>query len=129
MSSILDAVNLPHTATIERQDFTQDATYGGVVDAYVELATSKKCWVQNVSSSELNDFMKRDQKVSHKVFFVGGWPHANLDGNVNHAIQITAGPSFVGSRFLVLHGTDRSAGLGLLQAVFVFELTNDSRDV
>ncbi len=127
--SILDNDNLPHTVTIERKEFTQDATHGGVTDSYTSIATGVKCWVQNLSSSEFNEYRKQDQMVTHKVYFVGGWPTPALDGNVNHAIQVTAGPSFVGYRFFVSHGTERSAGLGRLQAVHVYEVPNDGRNV
>jgi hypothetical protein len=74
-----------------------------------------KCWVQNATYAEIQEFQKNDQQRIHRVIF-------NSDPGLRKGqeLLITAGPSFVGQELRFLASSDRSAGLGWM-FVGIFE--------
>lgn len=118
--SLID--NLPHTGTHTRPQYEQDEL-GGMLEGQTTVSTGVECWVQNASQREFEAFQKRDQLISHKVFF-----GSKVDFRPGDELVITAGPSFVGLTLEHVSGpTDRSAGLGKLFAAFFNEDTNPRR--
>mgnify|MGYP001616426435 CR=1 FL=1 len=68
---------------------------------------------------EVEQYQKRDQLISHKVYYSS--EPALRPGDL---IRVTAGPSYVGKDFNFESLADRSAGLGKLFAVMVNEENN-----
>ena len=67
-------------------------------------------WVQNASTAEITQWGRKDEDISHRVFF-----NADPEAKVGWFVKITSGPSFVGDVYqLKAEGKDRSAGLGRL---------------
>lgn len=114
--SLLDS--MPHVGRHDRLRYEQDPL-GGNIDAPVQRAAELSCWVQNASFREIEEFQKRDQVITHKVFFP-------TDPNMRpgDTLTITGGPSFVGRELHFRAFTDRSAGLGVVFAGFFEEENN-----
>lgn len=104
--SILDTENLPHTITIKDRQMTRDQ-WGARKVGLVNSATGEKCWVQNASAAEIEEFKKNDQQRIQRILF-------NSDPGLTKGqeVLVTAGPSHVGEEMRFLAATDRSAGLG-----------------
>lgn len=118
--SLID--ELPHTGTHTRPQYTQDEL-GGTLQNQTTVSTGIECWVQNASQREVAEYQKKDQEISHKVFF-----DTKHDLRPGDELVITAGPSFVGLTLEHVAGpTDRSAGLGELFAAFFVEDNNPRR--
>jgi len=118
--SLLD--NLPHQCRHTRPSYDNDEL-GASRETDITISTGLACWVQNASMAEITEFQKMDTVISHKVFFVD-----SPDIRPGDDIIVTSGPSFVGKRLEFKSGpTDRSAGLGLLQAAFFDEDKNPRR--
>ena len=104
--SLLDS--LPHTVTHKRRKYSNDEYIGNKVEE-TTLSTGVKAWVQNANMSEVLEYQKRDQRITHKVFYSS--EPSIRPGDI---IRVTAGPSFVGKELNFQSMTDRSAGLGVL---------------
>jgi hypothetical protein len=109
--SLLD--NLPHTCDLFRTGVVADDTGSGdheQVDATAYIA-DEPCWVQPASAAEIIHFQRRDQIVTHKVYF-------NRDPGVRltDKLDVTSGP-YDGSRLTIRTHADSGAGLGLLWKV------------
>lgn len=114
--------NLPHTCTHTRPQYTQD-DLGATLQNQTTVTSGIECWVQNASQREVEEYQKRDQEISHKVFF-----RTKPDIRPGDEIVISAGPSFVGLTLEHVSGpTDRSAGLGELFAAMFMEDNNPRR--
>ena len=114
--SLLDS--LPHTVTHKRQKYSRDEYMGNITKTET-LDTGVNAWVQNASQREVEQYQKRDQLISHKVYYTSA--PGIRPGDV---IEVTAGPSFVGKTFYFESLADRSAGLGVLFSVVVNEENN-----
>ena len=114
--SLLD--NLPHTVDHYRKRYERDE-YIGNTSTPVSIATGVQAWVQNASMSEVDEFQKLDQRVTHKVFY-----SADPGIRPGDRIVVTAGTSFCGKTFDFRAMTDRSAGMGILFGVMVEEERN-----
>jgi hypothetical protein len=100
--------NLPHTVTHYRRKYSR----GDYLDTQIEdeqQATGISAWVQNASQGEIERYQKKDESITHKVYFASD--PGMRSGDV---ITVTAGPSFVGKTLNYRALTDRSAGLGVL---------------
>ena len=104
--SLLD--NMPHTVRHERNTYTRDEQ-GAETEAPEIITAAVEAWVQNATRSEITEFEKRDERVTHKVFF-----NADQDLRPGDYLVVTAGPSHVGERLKFQAYSDRSAGLGVL---------------
>ena len=116
--SLLDT--LPHRVTIRSPIYGAD-DLGGVVGEFEDVASDVSAWVQNAGASEIKEFDRRGDDISHKIFF-GAVPVVA----VGDQIYVESGPSFVGKTFVFVAGTERSAGCGLLWAAYVVE--KDARE-
>lgn len=100
--------NLPHTVRHERSTYARDAV-GADTEARITITASVEAWVQNASRAEVEEFDKRDERVTHKVFF-----NSNPSPRVGDHFVVTAGPSHIGEDLKFQADSDRSAGLGVL---------------
>lgn len=118
--SVLD--NLPHTARIDRFSNANDSL-GANLPTAVEIESGVRCWVQNASMGEIEAYQKRDQQVTHKVFFTAKPP---LRVGDQLTITATEGPDsdIVGVELKFQALTDRSAGCGILYAAMCQEENN-----
>lgn len=107
--------SLPHRVTIRSPIYGAD-DLGAVVGEMTDVYTDVAAWVQNAGAAEIREFDRRDEDISHKVFF-GSVPAIA----VGDLIYVESGPSFVGKLFTFVAGTDRSAGCGVLWAAYVVE--------
>jgi hypothetical protein len=64
--SILD--NMPHTCRHQREAHSNDQ-YMGRTAAATTIATGLECFVQNASFTEIAEFQKIGQRITHKVFW------------------------------------------------------------
>ena len=114
--SLLD--QMPHTVSHYRQKYIRDE-YMASIPEQVALESDVRAWVQNASQTEITEFQKRDQLITHKVYYTG-------DPGIRPGDQIvvTAGPSFIGRTFDFQSQVDRSAGLGVLWGCMVSETNN-----
>lgn len=115
--SLLD--DFPHTVALKRPTSIEDSMASSREGTPVTLKSNEAAWVQNTSRRQIEDFDKRDQQVSHNVFFT-----TDHDLRPGDFIEVTAGPSFVGLRLDFAAASDRSAGLGKLFCVFTNEDNN-----
>lgn len=103
--------NMPHRCRIDRLRHVSDSL-NATLEEPVEVpgGADLACWVQNASRAEINEFQKRDQRVTHKVFFPAVPPL-----RVGDRITITtAEPDILGQVLKFQSAADRSAGLGVL---------------
>lgn len=115
--SLLD--NMPHKCSIDRPRHVNDA-WGANREEDASVATGTACWAQNASQSEINEFQKRDQSVTHKVYFPAEPPLRVGD----HITITTAEAGMLGLVLKFQAAADRSAGLGVLFAAMCQEETN-----
>lgn len=114
--SLLD--NLPHTATINRPRYKQDA-YMADTEVLVPLRTGVSCWVQNASSAEILEYQRRDQRITHRVLFA-----ADPSLRPGDVLVPDNGP-FAGAELTVEAITERTAGLGWMWTAMTREDTNE----
>jgi hypothetical protein len=105
--------NLPHTVTHTRRKYLRDE-YMGNTTQIETLSTGVSAWVQNASQREIEQYQKRDELITHKVYYA-----SDPSIRPGDRITVTAGPSFVGDVFNYESLTDRSAGLGVLFRIMV----------
>ena len=115
--TLLDS--LPHTVTHSRRTYANDE-YLGTPKASTDIATDVSAWVQNASYGEVIEYQKKDQRITHKVFYASD--PSIRPGDI---VTVTAGPSFVGRELNFKATTDRSAGLGVLFGVMCEEENNE----
>jgi len=117
--SLID--NLPHTVTHRRPSYARDE-YGGNLETTTNVATGVSAWVQMASANQISEFAKRDQLISHTVYF-----ESDPGLRPGDSIIVSAGPSFVGVEMEYVAGTDYSAGLGVLYGAAFQEENNPRR--
>lgn len=111
--SLLDT--MPHVVTHKRRRYVNDAV-GASVEIDQTLTTGNPVWIQNAGQKETVDYGKKDQTITHRVYF-----EDNLTLQVGDSLVVTSGPSFVGVILRIGTFTDRSAGLGELLTAMCFE--------
>ena len=109
---------LPHTVSHLRKTYARDQYIGNTTDTE-ELATSVRCWIQTVGQSEVQQYEKADQLITHKMYY-----KTQPTLRPGDLIRVTAGPSYVGKDFNFESLADASAGLGKLFKVMVNEENN-----
>ena len=105
--SLLD--QMPHRVTHTRPGYQRDELIGDTDENPTTVATLVKCWVQNASMREINEYQRRNENVTHKVYFP-----TDPGLLVGDYLTVTSGPSFVGTVLKFQADSDRSAGLGVL---------------
>lgn len=108
--SLLD--NLPHTCDILRPTIAQDALGGDYEASESAYLSDEPCWVQPASASKIIEFAKRDQVVTHRVFF-----NRNPSIRLTDKIRVTSG-EYSGKTLTVATDADASAGMGILWEVY-----------
>ena len=111
--------NMPHTATVFSHTYTRSTT-GGTRRAEVENVVGIAVWVQNASQAQIIEFAKRDQIVTHKIYYTPG----DVTLKVGDTFLVTLGPSYVQTRFKHVADADRSAGLGCVRMAMVEQFKN-----
>lgn len=107
--------SLPHIVQRAHQARTQD-DIGGDVKTYVNFGEPIECWIQNVSAREITEFAKRDQAVTHKVYFAeepGLGP-----GDRVIVLAIARNGFYQGRELNFMAGDDATAGMGLGIKIF-----------
>lgn len=104
--------NLPHRADITKSVPVQD-DLGGDLEEQEDFLLDEPCWVQPASDREVNLFQRRDQNVTHSVYFRGnpgirpGYVITPKDGAVVSC-------PFAGATLEVKSVNETTAGLGVL---------------
>jgi hypothetical protein len=104
--------NLPHLCDITKSIPVRDE-YNADIDEPEDFLLNEPCWVQPASDREINIFQRRDQVVTHTVYFRGnpgirpGYIITPKDG------AYLACP-FAGATLEVKSANETTAGLGLL---------------
>lgn len=61
--------NLPHAVTVYRPTHSQGGL-GGTVPTLVERETGLACWIQPAKGGVITEYRRRDQIVSHSIYFL-----------------------------------------------------------
>ncbi len=113
---------LPHLANISKSAHIPD-DMAADLDQPKDVAgqAAVACWVQPAGKSEIARFQRRDQNVTHTVYFKG-----NPNVRPGYIITPADGPvvacPFAGATLEVKAANETTAGLGLLWAVMVEEI-------
>ena len=107
--------NLPHRCTISKSVTVED-DLGGDYDDLQAIESGRACWVQPASDREINVFQRREQNVTHKVYF-----KADPSLAPGYVITPTTGP-FTGKTLEVKSVAEATAGTGILYRVMVEEI-------
>ena len=62
--TLLDS--LPHTGDLSRESFVRDSL-GATLPTAHGVTADIRCWIQSANASEILEFQKIDQKITHKV--------------------------------------------------------------
>jgi len=103
--SLVDS--LPHLCTIKQSAWVQDDN-GADYDNPEIVEEGAACWVQPASDRQITEFQKRDQNVTHQVYF-----NTNKRLKPGHFLLPTTGP-FAGAYLEVKSYNETTAGLGVL---------------
>lgn len=106
---------LPHLVTIKESDNVPDEFAGADWDDPTVLYEDIPAWVQPAGDREIKEFQRRDQNVTHKIYF-----SRNLDLRPGYIIVPSSGP-FTGKSLEVKSANECTAGTGLLFRVMVEE--------
>lgn len=98
---------LPHLATIKESAWIPDE-FAADMDEPESVETDRACWVQPASDREITQFQRRDQSITHTVYFRG-----NPSLRPGFVIYPTSGP-FSGATLEVKSCNECTAGTGLL---------------
>lgn len=97
---------LPHRVSLLRPVHSTDE-YGGDAHRESVLASGVPAWVQNATDTEVEDYQRWEQRVTHRVWF------ASLpELRQGDYVYVTSGPAFAGTCLRVTSLTERTAGLG-----------------
>jgi hypothetical protein len=112
--SLID--NLTSECSVKRPRYVHDQ-YAGDKPTYDTLTTELACWPQPASQRDITEFAKRDEAISHKIYFAGKpsftYNGQTLNLEVGDILVMTSG-EFSGSEFEYKSADDASAGLGVL---------------
>lgn len=112
---------LPHLAQRSRQTRSQD-TLGGDVKTYENFGEPVECWIQNVNSREVLEFAKRDQAITHKVYFADD-PGLGPGDRIT-VLAIAQNGFYQGRALNYMAGDDATAGMGVGIKIFFDEERN-----
>ena len=111
---------LPHRCTIRLSLPLQDDILGDVDETQL-VDSDVACWVQPASDREITLYQRRDQVVTHKVYFKG-----NPGLRPGYIIIPADGPEiacpFAGANLEVRSANEATAGLGVLWRIMAEEL-------
>jgi hypothetical protein len=93
---------------------------GGDYDDPEVVASDIECWVQPASDSEIDRFQRREQIVTHKVYFRGSVPY--VPGYILTPKNGRATCPFAGATLEVKSKAEATAGTGLLYRVMAEEI-------
>jgi len=110
--------NFPHTCKQKRKRLVRQPL-GGSLESDVTITRDLRCWVQNASSSDVAEFQKRDQDVTHKVFFTQDHSLRPED------VLVPDNGPFADKRLIVRASTERSAGTSIVWAAYCEEQRNE----
>lgn len=99
--------NLPHRCAVYESYHLGDEI-GADRDDAEQTTTNLPCWVQPASDREISQFLRRDQVVTHTIYFRG-----NPGLRPGFTIIPSNGP-FSGARLEVRSANETTAGLGVL---------------
>ena len=112
--------NLIHTCRIKQSAHVVDDIAADYDDPIIvnedEDDEVVDCWIQSLGNSEIIQYQRRDQRVTHTVFFRG-----NPNVRPGYIIIPASGP-FEGATMEVRSATECTAGTGLLWEVIVEEI-------
>lgn len=105
--SLLDSENMPHRVTHLRRTHDRGAGQIATLHSTTTVASGLAAWIQNASMAEINEFAKRDMRITNRV-------NLNADPNAQPGdyFSVTSGPSMVGDMLKLQAIEDRTAGLG-----------------
>ena len=116
--------NLPHFVTIKQSANVPDDIAADYDDPITvnegETNEQVACWVQPAGKSEVLRFQRRDQNVTHTVYFRGN-PNVR-PGYILIPADGTVACPFAGATLEVKAVNETTAGLGVLWAVICEEL-------
>jgi hypothetical protein len=111
--------NLPHLCDIHKSYWVRDDLVAQYDDPTTFL-TAEPCWVQPASQSEVYQYGRRDQVVTHTVYF-----NRNVGIRPGYIIYPTDGSitcPFDGATLEVRAYNETTAGLGVLWKAMVEEM-------
>lgn len=103
--------NLPHSCDVKKSVPVQD-DLGGDLEELQAFLTNQECWVQPASDREITQFQRRDQNVTHSVYF-----HGNPGIRPGYVVEPKDGAiacPFAGASLEVRSVNEATAGLGVL---------------
>lgn len=104
---------LPHTCSLARVSYTQTALGGDTEVQAAAYAADEPCWLQPANSSEIREYQKRDQRVTHKLYF-----NRNPGFQLGDALTMGAASSqYAGEVLTIRDFKEATAGLGILWKV------------
>lgn len=104
--SLLDTDTLPHACTIRALSYAQDSL-GGDSPSTTNRLTSQKCWIQPASRGTIIAYQRKDQTVTHDVYF-----GEDVACQVGEEIVASDGP-FSGKILVVRHYVETTAGMSV----------------
>lgn len=107
--------NLPHTCDIYESAWVPDEFAGASYDDPGAVESDRACWVQPASDRDIKLFQRRDQIITHSVYFKG-----NPNLRPGYIVMPTSGP-FTGATLDVKSCNECTAGTGLLWRAMVEE--------
>lgn len=111
--------NLPHKCDIYKEYNLPD-DLGGDYDDPAAVSADVVCWVQPAEASQINQFRRRDQNVTHSVYF-----RTNPGVRPGYIIEPKNGRitcPFAGATLEVKASKETTAGLGVLWLVICEEV-------
>lgn len=114
---------MPHQVRIDRFRYETDEL-GGNIETPVAIASGVEAWVQNAGMNEISEYQKRDERVTHKVFFPTE-PPLRVGDRITVTATTAADGVMAGLELKFLARSDRSAGLGVLYAAMCVEENNE----
>ena len=107
--------NFPHRVTHQTPTYTQSAV-GGDREVMTSITTNIEAWVQAASHTEVEEYARRDQTITHKVLLL---PDDTGAMTVGDRLVVASGPSFVGDSLEIRSIGEQSAGLDWVHTAMV----------
>jgi len=114
---------MPHEATLQRPKYGL-GTYGGTEPTMISWRRNVKCRVNTASMNEINEFDKRDQRVTNRITFGPINPLLKIGDQILVTVDKTDG-DITGNIYRIESVSDKSAGTGRLY-VAMAELENNN---
>lgn len=103
---------LPHTCKIIGREYSQGELIGTKRRPVVKH-TGIACWVQPASQEHISEFARREQRITHSVFFSEGNPGLATGDLIEITASTQEGDGYIGQTFKFNAGDDCTAGLGV----------------